>query len=256
VTHASSPSGLFHGTARDGWQRADTVVLWIWRIDPKASWPRDLLSPEEAARAARFVRPEHRVAHEAAHAGLRAILGAALGLPPAGLGFGAAPQGKPFLAAPAGTGLQFNLSHSAGLAALGLARFPIGVDIEAMRQVEDDLAASVFSAAEQAELASLPPPLRQAGFFRGWTRKEAVLKALGSGLLAPLDRFTVSLAPGAPARLLDIAWAPGTASRWQIAHLEVGSRHLGAVAAERTGWRLALAAPAMIQALGLSPPEG
>lgn len=234
---------------------AETIGLWIWRIDEGAPYPQGILSPAELARAARFVRAADRAAHAAAHAGLRAILGDCLGVPPARLAFGTEPMGKPFLTAPDSTGLHFNLSHSKGLAALGIARFPIGVDLEALRPVEDDLAATVFSPLEMEELATLPPSLRQAGFFRGWTRKEAFVKALGSGLLAPLDRFSVTLSPEAPARLRDIDWAPGEAEAWQIAHVAPAEGYVGAVAAQRRGWRLALAAPEELQRLGLAAPR-
>ncbi|HEY4254496.1 MAG TPA: 4'-phosphopantetheinyl transferase superfamily protein [Roseomonas sp.] len=253
---------VIRGTARGGRHIAVTIAetqapqLWIWRIDMDAPYPQGLLAPAELARAARFVRPADRAAHAAAHAGLRAILGACLGLPPSTLVFDAAAMGKPFLAVPDGSGLHFNLSHSKGLAALGMARFPLGVDVEAMRRIDDGLAATVFSPMELEELAALPSDLRQAGFFRGWTRKEAFVKALGSGLSAPLDRFTVSLSPDAPARLRDIDWAPGEAAAWQITHVSIGHTHVGAVAAHRRGWRLDLAPPEALRQLGLAPSPG
>jgi 4'-phosphopantetheinyl transferase len=235
---------------------AEAIRLWIWRIDEDAPYPQGILSPTELARAARFVRAADRAAHAAAHAGLRAILGDCLGVPPLHLAFGTEPMGKPFLAAPDSAGLHFNLSHSKGLAALGVARFPIGVDLEALRPVEEGLAATVFSALELQELAALPPGLQQAGFFRGWTRKEAFVKALGSGLLAPLDRFSVSLSPDAPARLRDVDWAPGEAEAWQIAHVTPADGYVGAVAAHRRGWRLAPAAAEELRRLGLAAPAG
>lgn len=235
---------------------ADAIRLWIWRIDEAAPYPQGILSPADLARAARFVRVADRAAHAAAHAGLRAILGDCLGVPPLLLAFGTEPMGKPFLAVPGGGGLHFNLSHSKGLAALGVAPFPIGVDLEALRAVEEGLAATVFSPLELEELAALPAGLRQAGFFRGWTRKEAFVKALGSGLQAPLDRFSVSLSPDAPAQLRDIDWAPGEAEAWQIAHVTPAGGYVGAVAAHRRGWRLALAAPEELRRLGLAAPQG
>jgi 4'-phosphopantetheinyl transferase len=78
----------------------------------------------------------------------------------------------------------------------------IGVDVEALTPF-GDLAAVArrwFSPTEQAALSALPPDRRLAGFYRLWTRKEAVVKALGLGMTLPLDRFSVS---AAPARLTD-----------------------------------------------------
>ncbi len=48
------------------------------------------------------------------------------------------------------------------------------------------LAARVFCEAERRELDATEPSIRSLAFLRGWTRKEACLKALGSGLgIAP-----------------------------------------------------------------------
>ncbi len=53
-------------------------------------------------------------------------------------------------------------------------------------------------------LEDLPPQQQVDGFFNCWTRKEAYVKARGDGLGCPLDQFSVSLAPGEPARLLHV----------------------------------------------------
>lgn len=44
---------------------------------------------------------------------------------------------------------------------------------------------------ERDAILALPPADRTAAFYRCWTRKEAVLKALGRGLSLPLDGFQV-----------------------------------------------------------------
>lgn len=232
-----------------------TVHLWVWRIGPSAPIPPDCLTPEDMARAARFLRTEDRAANLASRAGMRAILGASLGVPPLSIEWHIDPMGKPRLASPAESGVHFNLSHSGGLAALGIARFEIGVDIEAVRPVEPDLAHAVFSPAELDEFATLDPAQRQLAFFLGWTRKEAVVKALGSGLHAPLDRFSVSLTPGQPARLRALHGLPGEAARWQMESLAIGDGHVGAVAAAEAGWRLDAASGGALSVLGLAAPE-
>ncbi len=232
------------------------VQLAVWRIDAEAPVAPDCLTPADTARAAHFVRPEDRAASLAARAGLRAIMGECLGGRPRDLEFQLAPLGKPSLAGPAGAGVHFNLTHSHGLAALAVARFPVGVDIEAVRPVEDDLAHVVFSPAELDEFAKLPPAQRRLAFFLGWTRKEAVVKALGSGLHAPLDRFSVALTPGAPARLLAMGWRPDAARGWQMESFTVPEEHVGAIAAPETGWRLAVASNGALAVLGLAGPAG
>jgi 4'-phosphopantetheinyl transferase len=78
------------------------------------------------------------------------------------------------------------------------------------------LAERCFSSAVQAAWRAVPGALQLEAFFDGWTRKEAFIKAIGDGLSYPLDRFTVSLAPGEPACLLRVEDDPLGAVRWQL----------------------------------------
>jgi 4'-phosphopantetheinyl transferase len=71
-----------------------------------------------------------------------------------------------------------------------------------------------------------------AAFFACWTRKEAYLKALGDGLAVPLDQFSVSVAPGEPARLLGVAGKPGEAARWSMLELRPSPGYVAALVVE------------------------
>jgi 4'-phosphopantetheinyl transferase len=62
------------------------------------------------------------------------------------------------------------------------------------------LAADYFTAAEQRALASLPPERRDRAFLVGWTRKEACLKAVGTGLGIDTRSFEAGLDEDADAR--------------------------------------------------------
>lgn len=156
---------------------------------------------------------------------MREVLARWTGTTPAALRFGTEGAGKPLLA----PGPCFNLSHAAGIACLAVhPDRPLGVDIEAPRPVEEGVAARFFSAAERAELAALHPGLWLAGFLRCWTRKEAVVKALGLGLGAPLDAFDVTLTPGMPAAVTRIAIGPP--GDWYLTHLSLPGGMVGAVA--------------------------
>jgi 4'-phosphopantetheinyl transferase len=153
----------------------------------------DFLSDDERARAARFVRARDGRRFARCRASLRQILGALLHESPASLRFRATGQGKPELdletmgvnTSDARAALRFNVSHSAELALIGVCRgHELGVDIERFRRMSeaDRIVASFFSPAEGAEFAAIPDHLKDLAFFRGWTRKEAVLKGLGTGL--------------------------------------------------------------------------
>ena len=67
----------------------------------------------------------------------------------------------------------------------------LGVDLEKVRTIHeaDRIVASFFSPAEHAEFATIPDHLKPVAFFRGWTRKEAILKGLGIGLAGLSARY-------------------------------------------------------------------
>ena len=117
----------------------------------------------------------------------------------------------------------------------------VGVDIEYLRSLPDldTVAERMFSPGERAALRRLPLAQRHEGFFNGWTRKEAYIKAIGEGLSHPLDRFTVSLAPGAPARLEDVESDPAEAARWTLEALAPNPGCVAALAVEGRPPRLA-----------------
>lgn len=92
--------------------------------------------------------------------------------------------------------MNFSLSHAHGRVAVAVGDVPLGVDVE---QVAGEPVEHVLSAAERELFAALPPERRAAAFARTWTRKEAVLKALGLGLTANPGSFDVGSPEGAPA---------------------------------------------------------
>jgi 4'-phosphopantetheinyl transferase len=107
--------------------------------------------------------------------------------------------GRPELApAFASTGLNFNVAHTPGMAAIAVGRVPrIGVDVEALdKRVPLPVARRHFSPREAAALDALPPEARPRRFLRLWTLKEAWLKAMGEGLPGGLDRISFTLGEG------------------------------------------------------------
>jgi 4'-phosphopantetheinyl transferase len=151
--------------------------------------------------------------------------------------------GKPELAATSGgSSFRFNASHSQGLALYAVTRERrVGIDVEALRPLPEAeaIAQLYFSSGENAVLRALPPERRQEAFFLGWTRKEAYLKAVGSGLVQPLECIEVSLAPGEPAILHSIDGDPEVAARWSLQTLSVDFGYVAALAVEGNGYRLA-----------------
>jgi 4'-phosphopantetheinyl transferase len=144
--------------------------------------------------------------------------------------------GKPELAHPfASSDLRFNFSHSEGLAlaAVTCGR-RVGVDIERVRPLRDleALAERVFSLREREALRQLPQDLRPRGFFNCWTRKEAYIKAIGDGLTHPLERFSVSLVPGVPARLEAVEDDTAALGAWTLEALAPHPEYVAAIVVE------------------------
>lgn len=92
---------------------------------------------------------------------------------------------------------SLSCSHSRGLAAIALAPCAVGVDIErsADAPVDRHLIPTICSADEAAQLYALPADQLHAALLRVWTRKEALLKAIGTGIGAtPLTDIHVGCA--------------------------------------------------------------
>lgn len=230
----------------------DVPVIWpnevhVWRakLETPWSWAFDeALTLDDRARAHRFRFESDRRRFCVARASLRLILSRYLKTKPHRLQIESGEYGKPYFAdAKATQGLRFNLSHSNQLALIAVSRDrEVGVDVEYMRPdfVTEEVAAHFFSPAEVEEFRAVPRELRIQSFFNCWTRKEAYIKARGEGLYCPLDQFEVSLAPGAPAALLNSRVAAGEVDRWRLENLSPANGYAATVAVEGDFSRLVL----------------
>ena len=179
------------------------------------------MSDDEKERAARFRFERDREFFVAGRGILRELLGGYLKRPPPELQFQYGSEGKPCLSLEDWEWpIRFNVSHSRGIALYAFSGgLEVGVDVEEIRSdfASEEIAERFFSAGELEELRGLPAELKADGFFNCWTRKEAYVKAWGSGLGIPLDSFGVTLIPGVPARFVRgvdpcwnlIAFSPG-----------------------------------------------
>lgn len=195
--------------------------------DDRAATLRALLSADELERTRRLRFEVDQRRFAVGRALVRTRLGEFLDEPPETLRFTYGPAGKPSLSDFPQVAFNASGSRGVGLLAVGV-ETRLGIDIELPEPGVDDLgvARQFFCRSEIDELTALPHELRQLGFLRTWTRKEAYVKALGDGLQAGLDRFAVSAAPDAPA----LRWsARGDADRWTIVDLSEPAR--GTVAA-------------------------
>ncbi|GAA3823807.1 4'-phosphopantetheinyl transferase family protein [Cellulomonas soli] len=161
---------------------------------------------------------------------LRAVLGARLGLAPHEVTLRApcpvcgGPHGPVTVGLPVGTSgprWHVSVSRSGPLLAVALGPTgPLGIDVESHARVaQAPLAGVALSPAERRRYDRLPHDGRVAALARAWVRKEAVLKAEGSGLRVDpalvdvrADLVRLDHAPGgagAVARLVDLDLGPG-----------------------------------------------
>lgn len=207
----------------------------LWRI-PLVVRPgdRELLAERERQRADRLVVDDKREQFIAAQAGLRRVLASYLKMPAATVEFAYGEHGKPSVATHPGVG--FNMTHSADLALVAVAAgLRIGVDLEWARRERPflRLARRYFTSGEHDWLAGVPEGRRPEAFYRTWTLKEAYLKAVGTGLTVPPDRFELDLdrSPGA----LRSTELPGDrAEAWCFAEPAVGRDYAAALCWEGT----------------------
>lgn len=166
--------------------------LHLWRFELEGSVTESrsqqrLLSADEIARTERLLDPQKKQYFISARSQLRQILGKYLELAPELICFKYTKNGKPLLMAQKEAVPSFNLSHSGSRAVLAvIADTDVGIDIEKIDPALDfhQLASRYFDLNEKKQLIRLSKVRQRRGFYRLWTRKEAVLKMLGSGFSA------------------------------------------------------------------------
>lgn len=201
-----------------------------------------MLSREEKIRAKNFHFERHRTRFIVGRGFLRTILGRYLGVKPGRLQLLHGKNGKPALAgAYADTGVSFNLSHSKGQAlyAITLGR-EIGVDIEYIHDFfeMEQIADNILSASEKIAFRELPRQKKIKVFFKWWTRKEAFLKALGTGLSQSMDMIDISTFYGEETAGEKIEVCSDEISKWSIHDIEPVPGFAAAFAIEGRSWRL------------------
>jgi 4'-phosphopantetheinyl transferase len=173
----------------------------LWRIDLAGATGlhnrfTKLLSPSEQLHASRYRLDQAQVHFSVGRACLRTLLGNATRLDPLSIAITTGVHGKPEAPDLNGHRVNFNVAHSKDTILIALSREgPVGVDVEYFDRPTDimDVAKHNFTETETSSLEAIADPqTRHRTFYRYWTRKEAVLKADGRGLIASLASFDVS----------------------------------------------------------------
>jgi 4'-phosphopantetheinyl transferase len=188
----------------------------VWRIEGAGDAERHLgsLSAAERVRLDRH-RGERRRRFAITHGAAREVLSGYLGCAPADVPLACA-YGRP----PVAPGFALSLAHTEGLGLLALARLPVGVDVEALADGDDDdleqLAEATLTPAEMRAFMRTAPAHRSRTWVRAWVRKEAALKARGLGLGDQL--------------LCELDVSGARSGQLAIVDVDVGADHIAAIA--------------------------
>lgn len=191
-----------------------------------------MLSLDEILRAQRYVHKRDGKRFAIGRAVLRMILGRYLSIQPEAISFQHNEFGKPTLDGP---DLYFNMSKSAGRATYAISRNrQIGVDIEHIRDIPqmDQIAQRFFSKSENELLNAQPDSTKKEFFFQLWSRKEALAKAVGTGLSKTYNTIDLTSGPSDPLRLLRLVDDSKKDRDWAVIDIGHKDGYASALAAE------------------------
>lgn len=218
--------------------------LHIWQADldlPGKSVQEfsTFLSSDERLRAGHF-RFERDMSRFIICRGiLRQLLASYLDVDPGAIRFCYGKDGKPGLQGEfSESGIQFNLSHSEGLALYAFTLdYDVGVDVEQIREISEmeQIVEQFFSVGDRDLFGITPENEKQKTFFTWWTRKEARMKAAGGGLFNAPDTFDVALVNKASVESYGM-WGDSPQHRWSMWDVNPADECAGAVAVEGSGW--------------------
>jgi len=224
------------------------IDVWLAFYDeiigePLLTQLRQFLTEAERAQEQRFYFADDRKRHLVTRAMVRTVLSRYEAIAPADWVFAINRYGRPEVAnlGAASGDLCFNISHTRGLIALGVARGrALGIDVENIetRQASIGVANRFFSPAETTELSGFPHERQPDRFWEYWTFKESYIKARGMGLSLALDRFSFEYPSERGVRLTIDPQLEDEASRWFLWQFRPRREHLLALCAERLGGEL------------------
>ncbi|RZA19863.1 MAG: 4'-phosphopantetheinyl transferase superfamily protein [Lysobacteraceae bacterium] len=166
------------------------VLVALAALDDWVAWvPRAhaLLDDNERARVVRRRNPVHARELAFAYAMHRVVLAELLEVPLVQLRVERDAKGCPRLP---GDRVRTSLSHADGVVAVAVAASgAVGIDIESRRRAGEmpEIAARVVHPREAPAILALAEGARGIALLDLWVRKEAVLKAAGSGLERDMD---------------------------------------------------------------------
>lgn len=168
-------------------------AIVYWNIDTSKTSSEEIyffhsrLSTLHKVRAAQFQKEKDRSLFIVAHYALDTLLTNVFHIQPQ---ISIDLHQKPFIA---NHPIHFNLSHTEKRILIGFSHAPIGVDVEKVIPLPDldILVRNTMHPDEMRTFNSGDPALKLSLFYNLWTKKEAVVKALGVGLGKEFNTFSL-----------------------------------------------------------------
>lgn len=207
----------------------DKGIVDIWQV-PLTSLPTDKLSlietldTDERHRHERFHK-KLKQSYLISHVACRQILAQYLNISAKEIQYKKNPYGKPLL--DHDTSIRFNMSHSNTLAIVAVSiHNDLGVDLEFSdkKTAWKKIAKRFFHPTEIKHMLKQGEDEQKKTFFQIWTRKEAYIKALGTGFATPFPSFNVI-----DRQILTIDSPNETEITWHIKDLSINPDYTASV---------------------------
>ena len=211
---------------------ADDVHAWWCTLaysDAGIASAQALLSESELTRAQRFGTPQLRTRYISGRATLRLLLGRWLDIAPAAVPLVFGQRGRPHVELAGAP--DFNVSHTNDAALIAITPSArIGVDLERRDRRVDAarLARKFLTLRERTAMEAFAADAGREHFLRLWTCKEAMSKATGDGLSAPLGQ--ISVGTSTEGLHLDDGPPPYAPADWQLVSIDVPQSHVATAA--------------------------
>lgn len=210
------------------------VDVWLFHLKDLSNAINEfygLLSYDERKRADKLKIEDKRQQYIITRGTLRQRLALLTNSDPEDFVFEYLEHGKPVLASNQKyNGITFNVSHSYELALIAISKKnSLGIDIEKVNRQSnyDSLVTRYFSKQERSEFNALPEKIKARAFCACWTRKEALIKAIGDGATYGLDTFDVSVDPEIQNPMINLH-KPGVET-WSLINLPVNDDYMASV---------------------------
>jgi 4'-phosphopantetheinyl transferase len=220
--------------------KPNEIHVFQWILHDSEIWlDRFLrfLNQSERDRASRFYQSIDKQRFVIARGIVRCLLSTCLHVQADKIILSSTQFGKPILGKNYVEPYKFNLSHSGNVIVIALSYgIEVGIDVEIIRTISerDSIVNRWFSTHEKQEFFGLEESIQQEAFFTAWSRKESILKTLGTGLSESPTSVSVSIIPRKPCHVIALPCNRVNLREWYVYDIPVPQGYAGALSFENS----------------------